>query len=83
MIYRMNKVFLEKRISKGIMILFLIALCSCGGGSTQNNVNNESSSESESSSSNQNPNDNQTSLLNVEMVENRFGKCNFGECKFE
>ena len=32
---------------------------------------------------NQNSNADQSSSLNIEIVENRFGKCNFGECKFE
>ena len=85
----MKSIFLNKESLKVTMMLFLISLYSCGGGGTQANISIESSSESESSSqsessvSNQNSNANQSSSLNVEIVENRFGKCNFGECKFE
>ena len=77
-------IFLKKRSLKATLIFFLIFLYSCGGGgNSQGNISNESSSQSQPSDSNQNPNAGQTSSLNVEIVENRFGKCNFGECKFE
>ena len=79
----MKSIFLKKESLKVTMMLFLISLYSCGGGGSQANISIESSSESESSLSNQNSNANQSSSLNVEIVENRFGKCNFGECKFE
>ena len=69
------------------MIFYLIFLHSCGGGGTKTNISNEPSSEtsskSESSTSNQNSNVDQSLTFNIEIVENRFGECNFGECKFE
>ena len=86
----MNFIFLKKTSSKVTFIIFVIFLHSCGGGGvSQGNISNEFSSESESSSesissgSNQNSNVDQSSSLNVEIVENRFGECVFGECKFE
>ena len=79
----MKFIFLEKRSLKATLMFFLIFLHSCGGGGSQGNISNESSSQSQPSDSNQNPNAGQTPSLNVEIVENRFGKCNFGECKFE
>ena len=79
-----KRLFLNKRTLKGIMILFLIVLYSCGGGGgSTGNIGNESSSQSQPSGSNQNSIADQSSTLNIEIVENRFGKCNFGECKFE
>ena len=79
----LKRLLLEKRTLKGTIISFLIILYSCGGGGTQSDIGSESPSVSESSSSNQNLNTNQFLTLNIEIVENRFGKCNFGECKFE
>ena len=80
----MNFIFLKKTSSKLTFILFVIFLHSCGGGGvSQGNISNESSSQSQPSDLNQNSNVDQSSSLNVEIVENRFGKCNFGECKFE
>ena len=80
----MKFIFLEKRTPKAILMFFLIDLYSCGGGGdSQGNISNESSSQSQPSDLNQNSNADQSSSLNVEIVENRFGKCNFGECKFE
>ena len=80
----MNFIFLKKTSSKLTFILFVIFLHSCGGGGvSQGNISNESSSQSQLSSSNQNLNADQSSTLNIEIVENRFGECNFGECKFE
>ena len=77
-------IFLKKRSLKATLIFFLIFLYSCGGGGdSQGNISNESSSQSQPSDLNQNSNADQSSSLNVEIVENRFGKCNFGECKFE
>ena len=79
-----KRLFLKKRTLKGILILFLIVLYSfCGGGGSPGNISNESSSQTQPSDLNQNSNADQSSSLNVEIVENRFGKCNFGECKFE
>jgi len=79
-----KRLFLNKRNLKGIMILFLIVLFSCGGGGgSTGNISNESSSQPQPSGSNQNSIADQSSTLNIEIVENRFGKCNFGECKFE
>tara|TARA_X000000950_G_scaffold151482_1_gene186525 strand:+ start:323 stop:565 length:243 start_codon:yes stop_codon:yes gene_type:complete len=80
----MKFIFLKKRSSKATLMFFLIVLYSCGGGGgSQGNISNEFSSQSQPSDSNQNSNADQFSSLNVEIVENRFGKCNFGECKFE
>ena len=80
----MKRAFQEKIILKVSLIFFLTVLYSCGGGEgSQGNINNESSSQSQPSDLNQNSNADQSSSLNVEIVENRFGKCNFGECKFE
>ena len=80
----MKRVIQEKRTLKTIMILFLIILYSCGGGGGSiGNISNESSSQSQPSGLNQNSNADQSILLNVEILENRFGQCNFGECKFE
>ena len=80
----MNFIFLKKTSSKLTFILFVIFLHSCGGGGvSQGNISNESSSQSQPSDLNQNSNADQSSSLNVEIVENRFGECVFGECKFE
>lgn len=80
----MKFIFLDKRSLKATLMFFLIVLYSCGGGGgSQGNISNEFSSQSQPSDSNQNSNADQFSSLNVEIVENRFGKCNFGECKFE
>ena len=80
----MKRVIQEKRTLKTIMILFLIILYSCGGGGGSiGNISNESSSQSQPSGLNQNSNADQSISLNVEILENRFGQCNFGECKFE
>ena len=80
----MKRVIKEKRTLKATMMLLLIVLYSCGGGGgSQGNITNESSSQYQPSGSNQNSNAGQSISLNVEIVENRFGKCNFGECKFE
>jgi len=80
----MKRVIQEKRTLKAIMILLLIILYSCGGGGgTIGNISNESSSQSQPYGSNQNSSVDQSSSLNVEILENRFGQCNFGECKFE
>ncbi len=87
----MKFIYLEKRFFKTAMIFYLIFLHSCGGGGTKTNISNEPSSEpssetaskSESSTSNQNSNVDQSLTFNIEIVENRFGECNFGECKFE
>jgi len=77
-------IFLKKRSLKATLMFFLIFLYSCGGGGdSQGNISNESSSQSQPSDLNQNTNADQSSSLNIEIVENRFGKCNFGECKFE
>ena len=79
----MKFIFLEKGFYKATLMFFLIILYSCGGGGSQGNISNESSSQSQPSDLNQNTNADKSSSLNVEIVENRFGKCNFGECKFE
>ena len=80
----MKRVIQEKRTLKATMMLPLIILYSCGGGgSSIGNISNESSSQSQPSGSNQNSNADQSISLNIEIVENRFGQCNFGECKFE
>tara|TARA_A100001234_G_scaffold205420_1_gene201079 strand:- start:191 stop:433 length:243 start_codon:yes stop_codon:yes gene_type:complete len=80
----MKFIFLEKRSLKATLMFFLIVLYSCGGdGGFRGNISNESSSQSQPSDLNQNSNADQSSSFNVEIVENRFGKCNFGECKFE
>ena len=80
----MKRVIKEKRTLKATMMLLLIILYSCGGGGgSQGNISDESSSQSQLSSSNQNLNADQSSTLNIEIVENRFGEGNFGECKFE
>ena len=80
----MKRLIQEKRTLKATMMLLLIVLYSCGGGGgSQGNISNEFSSQSQPSDSNQNSNADEFSSLNVEIVENRFGKCNFGECKFE
>ena len=80
----MKRVIQEKRTFKAIMKLLLITLYACGGGGgTIGNISNESSSQSQPSGSNQNSTADQSISLNVEIVRNRFGQCNFGECKFE
>ena len=76
-----------------IILIFLISILtiSCGGGSDKT-LQDESSISSlngpDDNSSQESTNDTQisdtSSLVEVEIViENRFGKCSFGECRFE
>lgn len=76
-----------------IILIFLVSIftISCGGGSDKT-MQNESSISSlndpDDNSSQESTNDTQisdtSSLVEVEIViENRFGKCSFGECRFE
>ena len=74
-----------------LIFLFSILTISCGGGSDKT-LQNESSISSlndpDDNSSQESTNDTQisdtSSLVEVEIViENRFGKCSFGECRFE
>ena len=76
-----------------IILIFLVSILtiSCGGGSDKT-LQNESSISSlndpDDNSSQESTNDTQisdtSSLVEVEIViENRFGKCSFGECRFE
>lgn len=76
-----------------IILIFLVSIftISCGGGSDKT-MQNESSISSlndpDDNSSQESTNDTQisdtSSLVEVEIViENRFGKCSFGKCRFE
>ena len=66
------------------LLFFNLFLFSCGGGGSNSNQSSLNANKDQNAEVNNSSEDTITaSQVQTVIVENRFGECNFGECKFE